>query len=93
MCLSMFRFIKKCSDINKLSNLINNEYKRINEISDEERKNRLICFLSSFINNGFHSNFPHQLLLEDGTNEQYKEGGKQLSVEILKYIKKLIAIF
>ena len=39
--------------------------------------------------NGFYSNFPHQLLLEDGTNKQYKEAGEQLSVEILKYIKKI----
>ena len=80
---------KKCSDLNKLSNVIHNEYKRINNINDEERKNRIISFLSSFIDNGFYSNFPHQLLLENGTDEQYKKAGMQLSLELLKYIKKI----
>ena len=80
---------KKCSDLNNLSNVIYDEYNRVKKITHDDRKSRIISFLSSFINNGFCSPSPHQLLLEDGTDHEYKNAGSQLSTELIKYLKKI----
>ena len=80
---------KKCSDLNKLSNIIHDEYERIKNIDNNERRKRIEAFLSSFINNGFTAKYPHQLLLENGTDEEYKKAGKQLSIELIKYINRI----
>ena len=54
-----------------------------------DRKNRIIAFFSSFLDNAFIASYPHQLLLENGTDEEYKNAGYQLSNELIQYIKKI----
>ena len=44
---------KTCDNLISLSSLINSEYKRINKISKEERKRRLICLINAVILDGF----------------------------------------
>ena len=80
---------KKCSDLNLLSNIIREEYLRIEKITNLERKKRIVAFFASFIKNGFNSKYPQQLLLENGTDEEYLNAGNQLAVELIKYINKI----
>jgi hypothetical protein len=77
---------KQCGDLNDLSNDIYLEYNRIKNMPKNKMREKLIILLSAFINNGFISKNPHQLLLENGSRKQFTHAGEELYEALIKYL-------
>jgi len=79
---------KTCDNPISLSSLINSEYKRINKISKEERKRRLICFINAVILDGFWIENPLSLGLTDvqPTEREITVNSKTVAKAIKKYM-------
>ena len=79
---------KTCDNLISLSSLINSEYKRIKEISKEERKRRLICLINSIILDGFWIENPLSLGLTSiqPTEKEIKKNSKTVAKAIKKYM-------
>lgn len=81
---------KRVSDIVNLSKDISDEYERINKISAEERKKRLVCLLNALILNSFWVDKPMVCTAENTnppSDQDLQICGKVLADEIIKYIK------
>jgi len=79
---------KTCDNLLSLSNLINSEYKRINKISKEERKRRLICLINAIILDGFWIENPLSLGLTavQPTEKEETVNSKIIAKAIKKYM-------
>ena len=73
-----------------LSIHISDEVKRIKEISPEERKRRLVCFLTAVLKFGFRVTYPKQLFyVEHGSDEEYEVCGHELADGLVKHLNYL----
>ena len=79
---------KTCENLTSLSSLIYSEYKRINKISKEERKRRIICLINAVIKDGFWIENPLSLGLDQvsATEEEIMVNSKTLAKAIKKYM-------
>ena len=79
---------KTCDNLLSLSSLINSEYKRINKISKEERKRRLICLINAIILDGFWIENPLSLGLTpiQPTEMEITVNSKTIAKAIKKYM-------
>ena len=87
---SVLGLSKKCTDIEKLSNEIYNEVKRIKEISPQERKRRIVCLFAAMLKYGFWVTNPKQLFfVELGNDEEYEVSGRELADGMIKHLEYL----
>ena len=80
---------KRVSSLFDLSKEIYNEVKRINKISPDERKKRLVCLLNAVLLHSFKADKPYAVSGEDPfplSNEDINSAGKTLSNAIKRYI-------
>ncbi len=81
---------KKCTDIEKLSVDIHDELNRIRQISFQERKKRIICFLASILEHGFWISHPNPFFyIEPGTENELEVCGRELADGFVKYLNYL----
>ena len=87
-CYEIAGLSKTCDNLISLSSLINSEYKRINKISKEERKRRLICLINAIILDGFWIENPLSLGLDpvSATEKEIMVNSKTLAKAIKKYM-------
>ncbi|MFH1845952.1 MAG: hypothetical protein ABH869_00105 [Candidatus Omnitrophota bacterium] len=89
-CLwSVMGLSRKCTDVETLSNAIHDEMIRVNKISDEERKKRIICYLTAILEHSFEITYPVPFCSNKGTVEQYEFGGKEAAYGLKKYMEYL----
>ena len=78
---------RKCTDIDELSIAIHDEIIRTKEISLEERKRRIVCFLTAVLKLGFWATYPKPLFyVEPGTDEEYEVCGRELADGLIKHL-------
>ncbi|MFH1877241.1 MAG: hypothetical protein ABH883_00330 [Candidatus Omnitrophota bacterium] len=81
---------RKCCDAERLSSDIHEESARLASIPEEERKSRIIRFLSAVIKHGFELSYPQQFCYEKGTPEQYDLLGRQTADALIKHLKAVV---
>ena len=80
----------KCTDLEKLSIKIHDEVNRINKMNKEERKRRILTFLSAVINCGFWISYPYQFFYaHSDADKEYQLCGQELAAGFVKYLKYL----
>ncbi|MBU0613792.1 hypothetical protein KJ766_00710 [Patescibacteria group bacterium] len=77
---------KKCSNIDRLSNDIDEEIDRISKISSEERKRRIIAFFAAILKHGFELTYPQQFCYEPGTDAQCRVVGRETADALVKHL-------
>ena len=83
---------RKCTDMELLSKDIVDEISRIKDISQSEKRKRLICYLAAILRHNLHLTYPNQYVFTDrGTDHQYEVCGNEMAgalVKQLDYLKK-----
>ena len=78
---------RKCTDIEHLQKDIVDEISRIKNISQSEKRKRLICYLAAILNHSIHMTYPSQYVFTDrGTDEQYEVCGNEMADALLKHL-------
>ena len=84
---SVIGLSRKCTDIEKLSITINDEINRINKITQQERKRRIICFLAAVLDRGFWMSNKYLLFSsKTRTDDEYEMCGRELVDGLLKHL-------
>jgi Capsule polysaccharide biosynthesis protein len=81
---------RKCSDIDKISLNIREELEKSKQISREERKKRIISFLSAMLIHSFEVSYPRQFSYrKHGTDQEYEIVGRETADALIKHLKLL----
>jgi hypothetical protein len=82
-CLGLSR---KCRSLEELSRDIHDEAEKIKDVSEEERRKRMINFLAAVLEHGFELTYPQQFCYERGTDEQYRVAGKEAADALRRHL-------
>ena len=80
---------KKCENLDNLSNIIRDELENNKKIKDEERKKRILTFISAMLEHSFEISYPEVFFyIDEGTEDKYEICGKELASGFIRHLKK-----
>jgi len=80
--------------VENLPSLIKRTIRENQDLTNDERKKRLVCYFDSIINEGFWLSHPGAVTwLEDTNSETENTSGKELAKGLDKYLKSLKEIY
>ena len=81
---------KKCTDLERLPIIINEEINRMKQITSSQRKKRILTLIEAMLEHSFWATYPNQLFyIEPANDKHHNICAKELTQGIIKFMKYL----